>query len=347
MRRLSECSRQLSWRRRAQLNSRSAAGTYRSTTRYRPTMVALLVMAAGFPDLAEADVSDITIADVTTRSFSVVWVSDEPVISASVRVFADVDGTTELTSTLTIDTVSAVLPPAHDQGIVKVVVDGLSAQQAVFVQTVTDTATGQVASPAAAPFLGLATAVATTRAQPNAEVIANDLIQHVVVNPLDGATPTAGTLVLLEVSSLGTSPLSAIVGESGFTDAVFNLNNYRDDAGTNIAVPDDEILSLTEFRGLLCTGLDRHRLVRFRRHPVQMGSPPITELRTPAGCFFADTVCDDEVNVLDLQFVLNAFNRTLGECGFHPDLDISVDNVINILDVQSVLNRFGQQAPFP
>jgi hypothetical protein len=310
------------------------------------SVVSLLICFSLIPQTSQADVFDISIADVTTRSFSVVWVSDEPVLSATLRVFADADGITDLTPSLTIDTVSAALPPAHDRGIVKVSVAGLSAEQVIYVQTVTDTATGQAVSPATAPFLGAVTAFSTTRVQPGGAVIASDLIQHVVVNPLDGVTPTAGTLVLLKIPGLGSSPLSAIAGENGFTDSVINLNNYRDDGGTNIAVPVDEIFSITEYRGLLCAGLDKHKLVRFRRHPDQPGLAMITELKTPPKCFFADTVCDDEVNVLDFQFILNSFSRTLGECGFNQDFDIVTDNVINILDVQSVLNRFGQQAPF-
>ena len=296
--------------------------------------------------IAAADVSDIVITDVTTRAFSVVWASEEPVISATLRVFADADGTTELTPGLAIETVSAALPPAHDRGIVKVSVNGLAAGQVFFVQTVTDTASGQFSSPTAAPFLGTTTAVSTVRVQLNGSVIANDLVQHVVVDPADGVTPAAGSLVLLQIPSLGPSPLSAIAGESGFTDAAINLNNYRDAGSINTAVPDDEIISITEYRGLLCSGLDKHKSVRFRRHPQQTGLFPITELKTPSQCFFADTVCDDTINVLDLQFVLNAFSSTLGQCSFNPDLDIVADSVINILDVQSVLNRFGQQAPF-
>jgi hypothetical protein len=117
--------------------------------------------------------------------------------------------------------------------------------------------------------------------------------------------------------------------------------------GISAEVAADQVLTITEFRGLLCEGLENHKLFHFRRAPAHDETPPITDLETPNRCFFADTLCDDTINVLDLQLVLNRFGRTLGECAFNPNLDIVEDDVINILDVQSVLNRFGQTAPFP
>ena len=89
---------------------------------------------------AQAAVFDVTITDVTTRAFATVWVSDEPVTAATVRVFADANGAFELTSTLDVTLVSTSFPPALAQGIVKVEVAGLSADSTVFVQTQTTSA---------------------------------------------------------------------------------------------------------------------------------------------------------------------------------------------------------------
>ncbi len=52
------------------------------------------------------------------------------------------------------------------------------------------------------------------------------------------------------------------------------------------------------------------------------------------------------ISHLDVQRVLNLFNRVIGECEFNDDLDVVDDDVINVLDVQAVLNRFGESAPF-
>ena len=322
------------------------------------SFVLIAVCAAVRP--GAASVSDVTVADVTTRAFSVVWVSSEPVTSATVRVFSDAGGTQEITSTLAVSLVSASFPPALTQGIVKVAVAGLSPNTDVFVQTLTTGSGGTVSFPAGPPLLQVHTATKTMKVNASNQPIVNDLIQHELFSP-DGVTPTAGTLLVVAVPNLGAHPLTAFVGEGvPAPAAVVDLNNlFSAASGVNAEVPVDQVLTVTEFRGLLCPGLADHKLFRFRRAPAAGtgGVPPpgplpapepprVTELKSPSECFFADTVCDDTVNILDAQRVLNVFSRTKGQCAFNSDLDIVADNVINILDVQSVLNRFGQSAPF-
>jgi hypothetical protein len=73
---------------------------------------------------------------------------------------------------------------------------------------------------------------------------------------------------------------------------------------------------------------------------------PITELESGDPCFFADTLCDDTIDILDAQRVLTAFRSQPGDCRFNSDLDVVPDQTINVLDVQSVLNRLGESAPF-
>jgi len=203
---------------------------------------------------------------------------------------------------------------------------------------------GQVLSP---NLLRVRTALESTKANPNNQPIVNDLILHKIFLP-DGANPAEGALLLVKVPKISSYPLTAFVGQ-GFTApaAVIDLNNLFNDAtGLSAEVPGGEVLEVTEFRGLHCNNLEGQKLLHFRRAPVHEENPPITELESATKCFFADTVCDDTIDVLDVQRVLNIFNKTPGECLFNSDLDIVKDNVINILDVQSVLNRFGQKAPF-
>jgi hypothetical protein len=296
-------------------------------------------------------VQDVLFGDVTARSISVVWVSDEPVTAADVRVFSDGAGTIEITPGLGVDVVSAGIPGASARGIVKISVTGLANDTLVYVQTETTGSSGTVLFPEAPPFLPVRTTVRVTKAGAALQPIANDLVRHGLLDP-DGVMPATGALLIADVPSFGDTPLSAFVAE-GFVSpfAVVDLNNLFDQGtGISVEVPEETILALTEFRGLACPGLADHRLLRYRRAPPREEIPsvgsPITEVETPVTCFFADTVCDDTVNVLDVQRVLNFFDATAGNCGFHPDLDIVPDDVINILDVQSVLNRFGESAPF-
>ena len=306
------------------------------------------VMAVVLSARAQASVSDVTVTDVTTRAFAVVWVSDQAVTSATLRVFSDAAGTTEITSTLTLTLVSAAFPPALTRGIVKVGVTGVVANTNVFVQTLTTGASGTVQFPTGPPFLQVHTATTTSKSTALNTPIVNDLLRQDVF-ALDGTTPAAGALLMVAAPTLGATPLTAFVGE-GFPApaAVVDLNNLFGAAtGASAVVPANQNLTLTEFRGLLCPGLVDHKLFRFRRAPAHEEAPAITELESPVKCFFADTVCDNTVNILDAQRVLNIFGRARGQCAFNSDLDIVTDNVINILDVQSVLNRFGQSAPFP
>ena len=293
-----------------------------------------------------ADITDVTIADLNTRSFSVVWLSDEVIDDATVRVFTDIDGLNEITSGLSVNLISTNFPPAHDQGIVKVDIIGLTPDTTVYIQTKTTGLGGIVQYPAPGALIALTTAIETSRVNGQGGPITNDLIGHEVLDP-DGQTPAAGALILVKVPDQSIYPLSGFVAD-GFQSplAVIDLNNvFNDTVGMSVEIAAGTVLEVTEFRGLRCNP-DEHKLLHYRKAPDHIEDPAITELEVPALCFFADTVCDDVVNILDVQRVLNIFNEALGSCTFNPDLDIVNDAVINILDVQSVLNRFGQQAPF-
>ena len=193
---------------------------------------------------------------------------------------------------------------------------------------------------------------ATAKINSGNSPIANDLIVHNLFAP-DGSTPGDGSLLLVEAPGLGSHPISAIVGEEALAPSTLvDLANLFDaNLGTNLEVVGGEILQLTEMRGLNCPGLQGHKRVHYRRAPAHeetatiSTSIPEAELALP--CFFADTLCDDTIDILDAQRVLNIFSSQPGDCRFNPDLDIVADQQINILDVQSVLNRFGQSAPFP
>jgi len=296
---------------------------------------------------ASAAVQDITVTDVTTRAFSVVWVSDEPVTNATVRVFSDQDGINEVTSALSVNLISASFPPALEQGVVKVDVTGLSANTTVYVQTETLGASSLLSFPESAPFIEVHTATEAVGGNEANQPIVNDLLRHEVYNP-DGQTSAEGALLIVKVPSISPYPLTAFVGKDFTSPAsAVDFNNLFDAiSGKSADLAADTVIEITEFRGLSTCTLDDHKLLRFRRVPAHEETPKITEVESPVVCFFADTVCDDVIDIVDVQRVLNLFNEALGSCVFNSDLDIVTDGVIDILDVQSVLNRFGQSAPF-
>ena len=90
------------------------------------------------------------------------------------------------------------------------------------------------------------------------------------------------------------------------------------------------------------------RLGRFPQHEIEWVVLGLIDCNALAGaqvnpadlCPAADTVCDDEFNVLDVQFVLNSLNSTPAECRFTAELDVVPDDEVNVLDVQQILNFF-------
>lgn len=314
---------------------------------FASTSLIYMVAAFLFTTVSHAAVYDVTPTDVTTRAVSAVWVSDEPVTSATIHVFTDIDGLVDVTSSLTVSVDSALYPPAHDQGIVKVSVSGLNADTDYYLQTETVSASGVFLYPALAPMLAVHTAVEATKVNPVNQPIVNDLIIDQITFP-DGTTPAPGTLLLMEVAGLSAYPLTAFVGEGGFAapQVVIDTNNFYGTDGRSLELQTDDVLKVTAFRGLICsTALNRQKVIGFRRTPEHLESPAITELESPFSCYASDTVCDNTVNILDVQFVLNSFDNDVGSCGYNPNADTINDGQINILDVQRVLNDFGNTVP--
>ena len=301
-------------------------------------VVALALSAAP----AGAAVLDLTPADVTTRAFSMVWVSDQPVVAASVRVFADSGGVTELTGTL------GIAPAVVANGIVRIDVAGVAPDTCYFVQTST-TGTATVLAPPSPPFLQVCTAIAVAASDGTAAPQASDLVTLPLHAP-DGTTPGTGTLLVVAVQG-STHPVSTWMGQGiAAPDAIVDLGRLFDAGTRTTAAPAAGApMKMTQLRGLLCAGTVDHALVRWRRVPAhaEQGTlgVPIVEVETGTPCWFADTHCDGVVNALDGDRILDAFFGAAGTCAFNPDLDVVANGVIDVLDLQRVLNRYGEAAP--
>lgn len=308
-----------------------------------------VITGASLNTIAAPIVRDITPTDVTPRSFSVVWVASEAVTNASLKFFSDVTGAHEITSTLPA-TLFVSPVSAATKGVIKVTVAELSPDSTICFQTSTTSATGTTLTPSAQPYPCVTTEHAARISTDENAPIVNDLMRWEALAS-DQITPLNGGLLLVNAKDVSLYPLSAFVGDDyPLPSTVINLRNLFDVTAHETAdIRGNEILEVREFRGLAdgaCT-LAEHVLFHFRRAPEHGETPILSELETPTACFFADTVCDDRVDILDVQRVLNLFNKNCGACQFNADLDIVDDCTINILDVQSVLNRFGQSTPFP
>jgi hypothetical protein len=287
-------------------------------------------------------VTDVLPTDVTPRAFSVAWVSDQPVTSAGLRVFADAGGTTEITGSL------AVSPAVFANGVVKVDVAGPVPDTCYFVQTTT-TGTTTVLAPPSPPFMQVCTAVAVAASDALGAPQASDLVTLPLYAP-DGTTPGTGSLLVASVQG-SAHPVSAWMGQGiAPPQALVDLGRLFDSTTRTTAVPAVGLpMKLTQLRGLACPGGVDQALVRWRRVPAHLESAilgvPIVEVETGTPCHFADTHCDGAVDALDSQRVLDAFDGVPGTCAFNPDLDVVADGVIDVLDLQRVLNRYGEVVP--
>lgn len=314
----------------------------------RTSLLSLTFILMFFPaSNAFSAVSDITVADVTTRSLSVVWVSDEPITTATIRIYSDINGVSELTPGLNVTTDSLVVANAHVQGIAKVTVSGLVADTDYYIQTETVGSTGLVTLPVFSSLTLARTALETNKVNASSLPIVNDVLVHDVFFP-DGVTPAPGTLIIANAEGLSAYPLSSFVGENGFAPqtAAIDTNNFFGADGRSLELSTDDALKITVFRGLLCsTEFENQKYIEYRRTPVHEETPVITEVELTPKCYISDPFCDNTVNVLDVQFVLNSFGNNLGACAYNPGVDVISDGKINVLDVQRVLNDFGGTVP--
>ncbi len=138
----------------------------------RNLLFAIVLMITFFASNATAGVpavSDVTVTDVTTRSFSVVWISSESSLPDLI-VYDDISGTVETADArITILPVNngstAIQNAAQNIGAMKVRVTGLDSNTTYYFQTITtSTASNQTACfPDSDPLLSVTTETSTKR----------------------------------------------------------------------------------------------------------------------------------------------------------------------------------------
>ncbi|MCH5375833.1 MAG: hypothetical protein JJ992_17825 [Planctomycetes bacterium] len=313
-----------------------------------PGRLSFLILFAflAVPIAASAALHDVTVTDVTTRAFAVAWFSDEPVLSATIKVYTDESGLDEITGDLDISVVSASHPPAMELGLVKVDVVGLEPDSTYYFSLETTTGSGLFTYPASPPLAAVTTAVEVSLAQPDApdQPIVNDLILHSIFGP-DGTTPSEGTLLVVSLPGISPYPISAFVGEGVDPPmAIADLSNLFDADGVSAQAVAGAPMLIREFRGRVCPP-ETQQLVRFRRVPAHDETPPITELEDPAPCFASgDFNCSGAVDAADFNEFLIRFGSVNSQaepnCGFNPDYDLNPDGQVNAGDFNAFIITF-------
>lgn len=223
------------------------------------TVFTIMIMVFVRGSYAVPSISEVTVTDVTTKSFSVVWISSEA-SKPDVKVFDDPEGQHATEGiTLTPHPIEGknteIVTQAEDNGVMKVRITGLMPEHTYYFQTVTTSKiTGEITHyPGATPFLSVTTEKATTREKSSGDSIVpfsnNLLIKEFYLE--DGKTPASGTLAVVNLEG-ASYPLSSFIGDGVVSPyAVFDLNNiYSAKNRASIEVAGGEILLLNNYRGI-------------------------------------------------------------------------------------------------
>lgn len=222
-----------------------------------------LFCACPFYLIGAPAVRDLIVTDVTTRSFCVVWASNEASYTDQphIYVYDDPNGLVPTVNTsITPQPVesgnSAIAVLAENNGVLKVRVAGLSPGTTYYFRTVTTSKSTKETTlyPAAPPFPSIITETLTVRDRLSGEdavPFSNDLIIGECFLD-DGITPAEGTILIATVEG-GDYPLSAFVGDGIAPPyAVIDLNNvFSRGSRKNVEVTEGKSITLLNFRGTL------------------------------------------------------------------------------------------------
>lgn len=291
------------------------------------------------PIFACADIQNIHVTDVTTRAFSVVWASDEIISDARILIFSDAEGLTEIND-INVALVSQSVANAHQQGIGKLDMTSLEPNATYYFQLESISSGASSFFPVATPYQQITTASRTTVDHTGGQAIINNVLTHALVHP-DGISITEGTLLVVDVPGVALSPVTAFIGDLGVQSplGMIDLNNIYGLDGQRIQIPENQMITVTEYRGFdMCPGLNDHQITRYRFASTNEGIPSYTQVGEAILCETFDLNCDGVISNADVQFVSDTLGANQGSCLFNEDFDFVFDNTIDIADEQAVLN---------
>lgn len=302
----------------------------------------LVIIFAGRGFAGVPTVADLTVTDVTTRSFSVVWSASEPSTS-DLKVYDDAEGLLPTvgavaTSQPVNNGSAAIQSAAENNGVMKVRVTGLKPNTTYYFQAVTTSkSTSDVVSlPETAPLPGVTTETRTIRTQiagVDEIPFTNDLIALECYLP-DGVTPAEGTLLVAGVEGCD-YPVSNFVGD-GVTSplAYVDLNNLFNTAGNvNEPLVGGEKLLLTQFMGI--------GGIQTATYTVPINNQ-LAEMKFPGSVpCYGDLDGDNDVDGLDLAIFAEAYDSVSGEANYNPDADFDASGAVDAEDLILFIEKFG------
>ncbi|MEW5744163.1 MAG: hypothetical protein AB1805_01805 [Nitrospirota bacterium] len=274
-------------------------------------------------------ISRLEVTDVTTRSFSVFWITSEPSIP-SLLVYQS-DCATPASE------VQISVASSDATGIQKATAAGLLPDTNYCFQTATTLrSTGDTAVFPPSPVVVKTERTVARFVQQETKLVpfANDLLRIPPVYLPAPADSPEGIIAMLSIlGSRSARPLSVFF--AGPSDHYANLNNLFDSStGESLDLVGGERMLITELHGASgCT------IERYRKVPADNG---MTRARDIQGGFVPqDLDCNDSVNILDILRAVQWFGSSRGAACFNADADLINDGTVDILDILNVVGSFN------
>lgn len=307
------------------------------------TLLLMILIWTGTASAVPETVS-VRVADVTTSSFAMVWMTDVAATPA-VEVYSDSAMVNRLSDTVTVipmpDASQAVAAAAGSKGVMKVRIAGLTPNTSYYVRTVT----ADPANPASIGYSGLLQVTTAGSVVPyrrttdgSLQGIGNDLISfRVYIRPSDtDPAPGQGDLILLETPA-SPNPVSAFVGVGASApEGVLDLNNLFGADLASLAVQGGEKALISVYRGGTLSTLQH-----YRRLPVSSSSVVVGE---PVTGFYADVNLDGTVDDQDFALFRNQYRTAPDDPAYNPDYKfvVGADAKIGAQDFASFAKQYGR-----
>lgn len=273
---------------------------------------------------AVPETTGVRITDVTTSSFSVVWMTDMPT-DPSVEVYADSSMSVRLTDKLAIAAMPAgsseVAQAAKGKGIMKVRVSGLSAATRYYAKTVTR----DPMNPSSAGYSPLYEVVTASKVVPyramgtELQELSNDLSAFsVYVRPSGaGSKPGIGDIIIFDIEG-SPYPLSVFAGDwISAPEGILDLNNLFDANGVSLEIAGGERIVITVYRGIALSAL-----THYRKSPLKSA---MVNVANPLRGFFADINLDGRVDNGDFAEFRKHYRTIKDDAFYNPDYDFVED----------------------
>lgn len=300
--------------------------------------VAFCMLAS--PVHAVPETNSVRITDVTTSSFSVVWMTDVAA-DPSVEVYSDSAMSQRVTDGVNIAAMPAesskTAQAAQTKGIMKVRVSGVQPTTTYYVRTVTkDPANADSIAYSALQQVTTASNVSLySMASGTVQTVANDLLAFsAYIRPMDMTTESGlGDLIILEDQG-ALYPASAFVGDGTVSpEGILDLNNLFGTDGTSLKLSGNEVITLRIYRaGTLST------LSHYRRTPLNTN---LVSVVSPVSGFFADINLDGKVDDQDFQLFKAQYRTAPNDVTYNPDYNF-VDDPEGKVDVRE-FGKFSKE----